>query len=388
MLRLALRNLWHRPLRNGLALAGLGMAVAVLAWLSAFGAGYRRALASELDRTGLQLMVVPLGCPYDAAARVLKGNTLDNSLPESALASVRQDPDVALAAPLFMAALPRQTQGHADVWVGLDTAGRQLKPWWQAKAGVDWFPDAASVILGSEAAEVELRSPGDKLFSPETGRTYRVAGVLERSGTSDDSLFFLPLHTAQEMFHQPGRLTAIAVRLRDPMRLRAASERLQGIPGAQVVTLTEVMGTFLNLVASVRTLTRALALLAITISALSVWNTLLAAVVERQGELCILRALGASRAQLFALLAMEALLLTGLGGGLGVILAMLTGPWLERAARAFVPFAPSGSLSELSGRAIVESVLLGIGVGLFASLYPAWQASRAEPAVALREGSA
>jgi hypothetical protein len=76
----------------------------------------------------------------------------------------------------------------------------------------------------------------------------RVAGVLERSGTSDDNLFFVPLNTAQRMFQQPERLTAIAIRLRDPALLQAAAQRLQRIPGAQVVTLTEMMGTFLSLV--------------------------------------------------------------------------------------------------------------------------------------------
>ena len=107
MLLLAFRNLVRRPLRSALTVCGLAAAVAVLACLSAFGHGYRRALGTELDRMGLQMMLVPLGCPYDAAARVLKGKTLENSLPESALEEARRDPAVAVAAPLLMAALPR-----------------------------------------------------------------------------------------------------------------------------------------------------------------------------------------------------------------------------------------------------------------------------------------
>ena len=65
-----------------------------------------------------------------------------------------------------------------------------------------------------------MRAPGDRLHSPETGQELRVAGVLERSGTSDDSLFFVPLRTAQRMFGQENRLTAVAIRLRDPALLR------------------------------------------------------------------------------------------------------------------------------------------------------------------------
>src|SRR6267143_1272719 len=107
MFRLALQHLVRRPWRNALAVSGLAVAVGLVVCLSAFGHGYRRALAGELDRMGLQLMLVPLGCPYDAAARVLKGNSLENSLPESALAAARSDPAVAVAAPLLMVALSR-----------------------------------------------------------------------------------------------------------------------------------------------------------------------------------------------------------------------------------------------------------------------------------------
>src|SRR5262249_17321608 len=149
-----------------------------------------------------------------------------------------------------------------------------------------------SVILGTAAAEMEMRSPGDLFYSPETEQHLRVAGILERSGTSDDSLFFVPLRTAQRMFSYQGRLTAIAIRLRDPALMTEASRRLQNIPGAQIVTLTEMMGTFLNLVGAVRTLLLSTAFIALAVSGLGVFNTLLGAVVERQTELSIMRALG------------------------------------------------------------------------------------------------
>src|SRR5438477_4942388 len=100
MLNLALKSLLRRPVRSFLTAAGLAAAVAVLGSLSAFGEGYRAALHSELDRMGMEMMLVPLGCPYDAAARVLKGRTLENSLPEGALGAARRDPAVAVAAPL------------------------------------------------------------------------------------------------------------------------------------------------------------------------------------------------------------------------------------------------------------------------------------------------
>jgi putative ABC transport system permease protein len=384
ILRLAFQNLVHRPLRNILTIGGLAVAIAVLVCLAAFGHGYQRALGTELDRMGLQMMLVPLGCPYDAAARVLKGRSLDNSLPESALEAARRDPAVAIAAPLLMAVLPRPGEGRADMWVGLDESALALKPWWRVSAGEKWFRNDDSVILGCDAAEVEMRTPGELFFSPETGRKFQVTGVLERSGTSDDSLFFVPLRTAQQMFHQPNRLTAIAIRLRDPALLREASGRLQRIPGAQVVTLTEMMGTFLNLVGVVRTLLFSIALVAITVSVLGVFNTLLAAVVERTNELAVMRAIGASRWQIIGLITTEAALLAGAGGIAGILLALAAGHGIEHLVKPFVPFAPTEPLMSPTASILFQSVLGGVVVGVLAGLYPAWRAGRLPPAEALK----
>src|SRR5438105_4959224 len=91
MIRFAFRNLSRRRLRSGLTLFGVAVAVAVLACLLAFGEGYQRGLERELNGMGVQMMLVPLGCPFDAAARVLKGRALDVSLPDTALTAARND---------------------------------------------------------------------------------------------------------------------------------------------------------------------------------------------------------------------------------------------------------------------------------------------------------
>src|SRR5204862_1364084 len=81
MLRLAIRNLLRRPARLTLTLAGLAVSVALSTSLLAFADGYQTNLRHDLDRAGIQLMLVPLGCPYDAGARALKGRALEASLP-------------------------------------------------------------------------------------------------------------------------------------------------------------------------------------------------------------------------------------------------------------------------------------------------------------------
>lgn len=384
MFRLALRNLLRRPLRLALTIGGVALGTAVWMALTSLGDGYRAGLRTELDRAGVQLMLVPLGCPYDAAARVLKGRTLENSLPASALDAVRSDPAVSVAAPMLIAAVPRPEENRTDLWVGLDEAARQLKPWWRAQSGREWFTMTNGAILGSEAALIELRAPGDALHSQELQQTFRVEGVLERSGTSDDSLFFIPLRTAQRLFGQDDRLTAVAIRLKDPSELRSAVQRLQLIPGAQVVTMTEMMGTFLRLLGTVRTLLMALAIVACAVGILGVLNTLLAAVVERTAELCLLRAVGASRTQMVFLVASEALLLAAAGTAVGVALARIGGQAIESLVKPFLPLAPAGTLLQLGPDRMTQCALAAILGALVAAAYPAWCAARLPPAIAAK----
>lgn len=383
MLPLAWKNLSRRPLRTTLTLLGLAVPVCLLACLLSFTHSYRQSLRRELDGMGMQLMLVPLGCPYDAAARVLKGRRLDFSLPESALDAARRDPAVAVAAPLYTAALPRPELGRTDLWVGIDESSRALRSWWKMTPGSTWFTGPDSVILGAEAAATEMRRPGDRFHSPETGRTFTVCGVLARSGTSDDSQFFVPIATAQAMFKEPGRLTAVAIRLKDPSLLKEASDRLQRIPGAQVVTLTEMLGTFLNLMGAARVLLTAIALITVGISALSVFNTMMAATLERTREMGVLRAVGVSRAGVFGLMALESLLLSLTGGAVGLFLALLAGRGVQKAVQPLLPLAPEAGLSVLTLPAAAQCALLMAAVGLIAGSYPAWRASLSAPALAL-----
>src|SRR5207237_7841384 len=110
---------------------------------------------------------------------------LDSSAPKPPLPEARKAPAVAIAAPTYTAVVPRLDQGRTDLWVGIDGETRTLKPWWKLTPESTWFTGPDSVILGSEAAATELRRPGDRFYSPETGRELKVCGVLERSGTSD-----------------------------------------------------------------------------------------------------------------------------------------------------------------------------------------------------------
>jgi putative ABC transport system permease protein len=145
-----------------------------------------------------------------------------------------------------------------------------------------------------------------------------------------------------------------------------------------------MMGTFLNLVGAVRTLLFAIGLVAVAASCLGVFNTLLGSVLEQMGELSVMRALGASRAQVFGLVTLQAIMLALVGSLLGLAVVLVGGHLAEGGVKQFLPLAPPESLLRLSGPLVGQCVLAALGVGLVAGLYPAWQASRMQPADAVK----
>lgn len=381
---LPFRNLWRRKLRSALTAASLAAATAVLFSLLAFNSGYQRALQGELDRMGAHLLVVPVGCPYEAASLILKGGQVPNTLPAPALCEIRSQPEVDVAAPLFMAAIPRPEEGRTDVWCGIDGEMRRLKQYWRLAPGSRLPAAPNELLMGAEAANTEQRAPGDLFYSEKTEREFKVAGVLQRTGTGDDGFFFIPLATAQRMFGKPGQLTAVAVRLKDPTRISAVARRLSRIRGAEVVTVSELMGAMLSLVGAARFLLLCIVAVAVTIAALGVLNTMSAAVLERTAEIGVMRAVGASRLDVFGAVWTEGALLALIGGISGIAFASLAGRAIEAAVRELVPLAPAGALLAPDPSLALGCLLFVGAIGALAGIYPALRAASLSPTAAIR----
>ena len=88
-LELSFKEWQRRPLRTSITAAGVAIAVAALFSLLAFQRGYREGVRSELNRLGAHVLVVPKGCPYDAASMALHGAIWPCYLKQRYLAAVR-----------------------------------------------------------------------------------------------------------------------------------------------------------------------------------------------------------------------------------------------------------------------------------------------------------
>ncbi len=383
--RLALRVLWRRKIRSALTIGGVAIAVAVLVSLLAFDAGYQEALRTDIDRMGYQVLVTAKGCPYEAATLMLKGGGGLRYMEEEVYDRIVVDPRIRQIAPQLVATT--FDDGSVTMFVGITDAYAELKPWLEYRSG-GWFTDgrADEAILGYEAAELEQRSVGDRIFVVGADKLLTVVGVFERTGTQDDGAVFIPLHTAQETFNLQDRISGIGIRLNDITELTQFEEDLYDEPGIQVVSMAQVKGTILNLIASARVLASSIAAIAIVVAVIGVMNTILVSVFERTKQIGVMKAMGASKLDVFKIVWAETTLVCLLGGIAGAVLAIVGGGFAEQIVRNILPYAPSGKLIAVSVPLILIALAGAVVTGFIACLYPAARASSMKPVEAIRSG--
>jgi putative ABC transport system permease protein len=413
-LTLAVKNLRRRPVRTGLTVAGVALAVMVAVSLGGFMLGYSGAIDKSINMLGFQVMIMAKGCPYEAATMMLKGGTGLLYLPADTYDKVKSDTEIETITPIFVGVAQKQGSSIRDdgagannfsIISGIEVASyKVMKPWigFKKGAGYDngrWFDAAArdEVVLGFEAAEYEQRKVGDTFYASITPagkpdavmHEFKVVGVLDRTGTQDDGTVFMPIGVAREYFGRPNELTILGIKLKqfNAFKMREFEARWLKLPEVQVVGLQQVKNTLVNLVATAQTMIAAVAAIAIMVALIGVINTILMSVYERTSEIGIMKALGARRGAIFQLIWLETVMICLAGGIAGSVAAIVGSGLVERAIKAVADLGLSGSVVQITPAVIGYAILGAVVLGFFGGLYPAWRASSMRPVEAINRGA-
>jgi len=388
---LAYKNLKRRKSRSFLTIGGVAVAVAVLVCLLGFNAGYQEALTSDIDKMGYQVVVTAKGCPYEAATLILNGEAGLKFMDEDIYKQIISDPDIDKITPLLaqVAYDPEKEDGKGgfNSYLGIEKSYIELKPNVQFKSG-EWFSseDANEVIMGYDAAESEQKTVGDKISIPNKDVTLIIVGIFERTATQEDGDIFLPLKTTQRIFEVGGKLTGIGIKLKQIEKISEFEERLYPMASIQVISMSQVKGTILNLVNSAKILIMSVAFIAIFVAIIGVINTILMSVFERTQEIGIMKAIGASKLDIFKLIWIETLIICTLGGIFGSIVAIFGGNFTELLVRKVMPYVPGGKLLLITPELLLFSFFGVIIIGIISGLYPAFRAASMRPIEVIRSG--
>jgi putative ABC transport system permease protein len=380
--KLAFKNLIRRKTRSILTVLGVAIAIAVLYSLFQFQQGYQSQLKGELGALGAHVMVVPKGCPYEAATIALHGGKWPRYMDEDQLAKVKANPGVAEAAGVIMDAV--FAPGNVNViLLGIDEDYMKLRPAWHING--HWFDAESTVILGASAAQDAKVNVGDVWTVPEKNVPLRVVGVLNRTNTQDDGFVFTPRKTLQKISGLEGKLVIILVKAKKVEQTDALVASLKsGEVDMNVFPLSELLGTITTLMASTKVFVTAIIMIAVILGGVGVLNTVLMAVFERTKEIGMMKAMGGSRGDVFKLVWAETILTTVLGGLAGVAVALVSSRLIEALIRGMIPYAPKGSLIGISLPTVVMCVILSLVLGLVAGFYPAFRAAGVRPVEAIK----
>lgn len=381
-LRLAFQNLNRHRTRSLLAFLGIATSVAVLFSILSFNKGFEKGLAKELQRTGIHFMVVPSGCPHEVASLVLHGSIIPKFLDLAVMDRVKVFEGIEFASPILVAQLPNPELKRVDLVYGIEMARTlQLKPHWRIEGAVP--KNDQEIILGAEIAGHQGLKVGDTVNYPNA--SFRVAGILKKTGSQDDAFIYMPLKAAQTIFKKPSGATAVGVKVTDPARLTEITDGLaEQVPGIQIVTMNQVMSSISALAASAKVLGLSIAVITILVSAVGVMNAMLMAVFERTQEIGMMRAIGAGRSDIFRIILTEGMLLTMSGGLSGILLSVAGSDLIGLFVRRIMPYAPADAVALFDPGIAGMSLVFAVIVGICSGIYPAWKASRIQPIEAIR----
>lgn len=386
-----LRSLGRQPLRTALSLAGIAVAAAMLLDMVMLSGGIDKSFSDLLLVRGFQLRLTPKGTlPFDTEATMARASEI--------VASLRSDPEVATAGAVLGTSLYARTGDSLATLFGYGIEP-EAQGLYELTAGRDLTPgDTTGLLLGEPAARLLGAGVGDTVtlvarLDPQVaaavvGQRLVVRGTVHwlydpRGQPSVGTV--LPVMQRLAPGTDEDRASLILVKARADDQVPSLAERLRAeFPSVEVNSVTDLVAQFRDRLVYFRQLSYILGSLSLIVTVLLVATLLTITVNERLGEIATLRAIGVSRAGIVRQVLAEGTALTIAGGGLGILLGLVTARYLDAILTSFpgLPAAFSFFVPRAATLGLAGLVLLATGA--LAGLWPAWLAARAPIAATLR----
>ncbi len=388
--RLALRQLWTHPWQLGLTILGIALGVAVAVSIDLANGSALRAfgLATEAvsGKATHQIVGGPSGLPDDLYRRVKLGLGVRRAAPVV-------EGDVALAGgrgrTLHLLGIDPFVDGDFRPYLGGDeTRGARGR---DALSRVEDLVGrgGTALLAASTAAELGV-GIGGELAVEASGhrRTLTVVGLLQPadrpSARALEGMLVTDIATAQETLGAVGRLTRIDLIIADTALLPRIAEALPA--GADLVAAGTQAGATARMILAFQWNLAALSLLALVVGMFLIYQTMTFSIVQRRPLIGSLRALGVTRAEIFAVVMSEALVIGLVGTLAGLALGFGMAQGLLRLVTRTINdlyFVLSVHEVALDPVTLGKSVLLGLGATALAALPPALEATTAPPRVVM-----
>jgi putative ABC transport system permease protein len=446
---LAIRNLRESVFRNSLTTMGISVGVASLVAMLSLGIGLQQLASRRLQKSGLFDTVVATSRRDLRNFREHREDgpppAESPSLDEPARKKIEQIPGVVEAYPdiRFVTEVRFDGKPHLTTVAGIPFSAKNNNDAFDGMQGSFFSSDASpEVILQKSFAEellgitpkpgtdntsiAELAKPllgreltmryAERTSSPSSsslgqsdGAAYSVVSrqqALKIVGLTDldpDSMrgtararVFLPLKLAQDLHVMQSNLrdtsasdspsyTSLRVRVENPNQVPAVEDAIKkmGFSAFSLVDATRSMRQFFAVLDGFLAIFGSLAL---AVASIGIVNTLVMAILERRREIGIMKALGASDADVRGLFFAEAGAMGLVGGAVGVTLGWAIGRLINFGTNIYLErqHFPPAQIWSVPLWLVLSAITFSIVVSLLSGLYPASRAARLDPVQALR----
>ncbi len=393
----AFQSIRANKLRTALTMLGVIIGVAAVIAMVALGTGAQRAVEERIAALGANLLTV---FPGQSFRQGVASNVRVSLTTDDAEAIARDAPLIEAVVPEMQSSL-QVKYGNKNInanIVGTTANYAEVRnytvPYGRMFSSGDDESRQRYAVLGFDVPEMLGANPaaliGQMLLV--RGIPFEIIGILNRKGSAGsfqnpDEQILIPLETARYRIFGSDRLRSMTVKVAEGVPIEQGMVDFERVlrrehkirPGAdndfQVRNFQDILATQQQATQVFTALLASIAGVSLLVGGIGIMNIMLVSVTERTREIGIRKALGATRNNIQTQFLIEAMVLSFVGGALGILLGSVAAITLSRLA---------GWNTYISLTAILVAFVFSAAVGLFFGILPARRAASLDPIVALR----
>jgi len=332
---------------------------------------------------------------------------------EGHVARIVRSPDILAAAPFVEGEAVIRYQGEnqfirlrgvepeleADVVENSTARYRELlEVLYQTENGIVLGTQLAGSLGIYSSEEISITSLGSLLQrSLDETQSFKVVGFADFGIYGNNSIALVNLHPAQELFaNNPAIEVQLRLKVNDVFRAQQIAQSVFAESELDsIVPWNEAQENLFNALNMEKVLTGFMLLMIVIVGAVNIISTLVMVVSDKSADIAILRTMGATRASVMKIFMLQGMVAGVFGTIVGAILGLLLAAYItdlsllvERLINFIFSDADIYLISHLQTKTNFSEVALvcvaALGVTFFATLYPAYRASKIQPAEVLR----